>query len=94
MSLAFPFPPHPHRLQELGRMACSDSEFNFFWIYESLDIWYYYLGHTSMSRAGFEPTIPVFERSNTVRALDRAATGTAPFRFLSALMYTSSTFNE
>jgi len=29
-----------------------------------------------MPRAEFEPTIPVFERSKTVRALDRAATGT------------------
>jgi hypothetical protein len=29
-----------------------------------------------MSRAGFETTIPVFELSNTVRALDRAASGT------------------
>jgi predicted Ser/Thr protein kinase len=25
-----------------------------------------------MPRAGFEPAIPVFERPNTVRALDRA----------------------
>jgi len=24
-------------------------------------------GHTSMSRAGFEPTIPVFEPSKTIR---------------------------
>jgi hypothetical protein len=30
-------------------------------------------GHTSMPRAGFEPAIPVFERSKTVHALDRAA---------------------
>jgi hypothetical protein len=30
-------------------------------------------GHTSMPLAGFEPTIPVFERPKTVRALDRAA---------------------
>jgi hypothetical protein len=29
---------------------------------------------TSMSRVGFEPTIPVFERAKTVHALDRAAT--------------------
>jgi hypothetical protein len=29
-----------------------------------------------MPRAGFEPTIPVFERSKTVFALDRAANGT------------------
>jgi len=33
-------------------------------------------GHTSMPRAGFELTIPVFERSKAVRASDRAATGT------------------
>jgi len=29
-----------------------------------------------MHRAGFEPAIPVFERSQTVRALDRADVGT------------------
>jgi hypothetical protein len=29
---------------------------------------------TSMSQAGFESTIPVFERAKTVHALDRAAT--------------------
>jgi hypothetical protein len=29
---------------------------------------------TSMPLVGFEPTIPVFERANTVHALDRAAT--------------------
>jgi len=34
-----------------------------------------------MPREGFEPTIPVFERLNTVRALDRAAIGTDPFNF-------------
>jgi len=28
-------------------------------------------GHTSMPRAGFEPAIPVFERSKTERDLDR-----------------------
>jgi hypothetical protein len=28
-------------------------------------------GHTSMPRAGFEPVIPVFERSKTVLASDR-----------------------
>jgi hypothetical protein len=33
-------------------------------------------GPTIMTRAGLEPTIPVFERSNTLRALDCAATGT------------------
>jgi hypothetical protein len=27
-----------------------------------------------MPRVGFEPTIPVFERAKTVRALERAAT--------------------
>jgi len=35
-------------------------------------------GHTSMPRAGFEPTIPVFERSKTVRASDDAVIGTDP----------------
>jgi hypothetical protein len=30
---------------------------------------------TSMSWVGFEPTIPVFERLETIHALDRAATG-------------------
>jgi hypothetical protein len=29
---------------------------------------------TSMPRVGFEPTIPAFERANTVHALDRAVT--------------------
>jgi hypothetical protein len=29
---------------------------------------------TSMPRVGFEPAIPAFERTKTVRALDRAAT--------------------
>jgi hypothetical protein len=33
-------------------------------------------GHTSMPRAGFEPSIPVFERPKTLRASDGAATGT------------------
>jgi len=28
-----------------------------------------------MRQVGFEPAIPVFERSKTVRALDSAATG-------------------
>jgi len=32
--------------------------------------------HTSMPRAGFKPTIPMFERLKTIRALDRAAGGT------------------
>jgi len=32
--------------------------------------------HISMSRAGFEPAIPVFERPKTVRAFERAAIGT------------------
>jgi hypothetical protein len=32
-------------------------------------------GHASLPPAGFEPTIPVFERSKTMRALDFAATG-------------------
>jgi hypothetical protein len=29
---------------------------------------------TSMPRAGFEPTIPAFERAKTVHSLDREAT--------------------
>jgi hypothetical protein len=33
-------------------------------------------GHTSMPRMGFEPMIPVFERSKTVLASDRTAIGT------------------
>jgi hypothetical protein len=32
-------------------------------------------GYTSIPRAGFEPTIPVFERSKIIRAPDHAATG-------------------
>jgi hypothetical protein len=34
--------------------------------------------HTPMPRAGSEPTIPVFERSKTVGALDRTAIGSLP----------------
>jgi hypothetical protein len=34
--------------------------------------------HTSMSRVGFERTIPVFERGKTVHDLDRAATVIGP----------------
>jgi len=33
--------------------------------------------HTYTPRAGFEPTIPVFERSKTINALDSAAIGTS-----------------
>jgi len=36
-------------------------------------------GHTSMPLAGFEATIPVIERSKTIRALDRAATGVGTY---------------
>jgi hypothetical protein len=32
-----------------------------------------------MPRVGFEPTIPVFERTKTVHALKRAATVIGPF---------------
>jgi hypothetical protein len=39
-------------------------------------------GHTSMPRAGFDPTIPVFERPKTVRALDRAANGTGSSQYI------------
>jgi len=38
--------------------------------------------HTSMPRAGFETAIPVFERSKTVCALDRAAIGTGKRHFI------------
>jgi hypothetical protein len=34
---------------------------------------------TSMSRMGFEPTIPVFERAKSVHALDRAAILNIPY---------------
>jgi hypothetical protein len=34
-----------------------------------------------MSRAGFETTIPVLERSKKVRGLDFAAIGTSKFRY-------------
>jgi len=36
-------------------------------------------GHTSVPREGFETAIPVFERSNTARDLDSAATGASCF---------------
>jgi hypothetical protein len=36
-----------------------------------------------MPQAGFESTIPVFERSKIIRALDRAATGTGSFCIMS-----------
>jgi hypothetical protein len=39
---------------------------------------------TSMTRVGFEPTIPVFQRAKTVHALDRAATA------IKAAVYRSS----
>jgi len=34
-----------------------------------------------MPRAGFEPTIPMFERSKTIRALDSAAIWTGEIRY-------------
>jgi hypothetical protein len=43
-------------------------------------------GHTSiMHRAGFEPTVPVFERLKTVRALDRAVTGTGWITYIQCM---------
>jgi hypothetical protein len=36
-------------------------------------------GHTSMLQAGFEPAIPVLERSKAVYAFDRVAIGTGIF---------------
>jgi hypothetical protein len=35
-----------------------------------------------MPRVGFEPTIPAFERANTVHALDRAANVIDPISFI------------
>jgi hypothetical protein len=37
-------------------------------------------GQTSIPREGFEPTVPVFERTKTCNALDRAATVTGAYR--------------
>jgi hypothetical protein len=42
-----------------------------------------------MHRAGFEPTIPVFERSKIVRVLDSAAIGTGPVPLNSGLTLSS-----
>jgi hypothetical protein len=36
----------------------------------------------SMPRAGFKPTIPVLERSKTVRALDCAVIGTGVYSYI------------
>jgi hypothetical protein len=44
-------------------------------------------GHTSMRRVGFELMIPVFERSKTVRALDRSAIGTGVIRIKGIIKY-------
>jgi hypothetical protein len=43
-------------------------------------------GHTSMSRARFEPMIPVFERLKMVSASDRAATGTGLQRYSDSII--------
>jgi hypothetical protein len=43
--------------------------------------------HTSITRAGFEPVIPMFERPKTVLALDRSAIETEPY-FLYCLKIT------
>jgi hypothetical protein len=40
-----------------------------------------------MSRVGFEPTIPAFEREKTVHALDRATTGSASTHLLTINLY-------
>jgi hypothetical protein len=40
-----------------------------------------------MPRVGFEPTIPVFERAKTVRALDRAGTVIGYLRLGYVCMY-------
>jgi hypothetical protein len=38
--------------------------------------------HTSMTQLGFEPMIPVFERAQTVHALDRAATVMGEYHYV------------
>jgi hypothetical protein len=38
--------------------------------------------HISMPRAGFEPTIPMFELLKAVHALDRAAVGTGKLKVI------------
>jgi len=53
-----------------------------------------------MTRAGFEPTIPVFERSKAERASDGAATGTGLIKdphyvkFVSKIRTISSLYKE
>jgi hypothetical protein len=49
--------------------------------------------HTSMPRAGFDPTIPVFALSKTVRVLDRMSIGTGTFIVSCTLKLTSYTRN-
>jgi hypothetical protein len=44
-------------------------------------------GHTSMPRAGFEHTIPVFVRSKAVLSLNRAAIGTGTFHMFMTLLH-------
>jgi len=66
-----------HQLQGRPYMDCSDSEFNFWNLRIYLDIWWplpiqdntkQKIANISMPRAGFEPTILVFERTKTLRA--------------------------
>jgi len=47
-------------------------------------------GHTSMTRAGFEPTILVFKRSKTLCDLERAAIGTGINRLTEAFRWVPS----
>jgi hypothetical protein len=42
-----------------------------------------------MSRVGFEPTTPLFERASTVHALNRAATVIGSFGLLLRKMFSS-----
>jgi hypothetical protein len=75
---------HYHRLQGLGFTARSESEFNLRtfgrtpWTGDQPDARPLPTqdNTTHIPGARFEPAIPVFERSKTVRALDAAATGT------------------
>jgi hypothetical protein len=98
------------RLQVLGLMACSDSEFNFSefmklrtfgttpWTGDQPDVRPLPTQDRTIQktrthilpRAGSEPAIPVFERSKTVLALDRATTGTSTsMKYVNKLSFTN-----
>jgi len=48
--------------------------------------------HTSMPRAGFEPTIPVLERPKTVRASDRVGIGTGSLSLFLVILFNDAFF--